>query len=96
VPAPDAGLQRDLNASLWLDDDATLLVRYRGGARDEHVTIGGRTLAVPRRVQTLVRVPVKAGYSQTVVTQSWRSSVNTPTIASVALDEGKAGTTPLA
>lgn len=87
---------RDLTAALWLDRDATLVVRYRGGARDESVLVGGRTLPVPRRVETVVRVPVKAGYSQTAVTQSWRSSAGTPTIASVALNDGQAGTTPLA
>lgn len=97
VPA-DTPIQcaANLTASLWLDDDATLLVRYRGGARDETVDVGGRTLPVPKRVETLVRVPVRAGYSQTVVAQSWRSSVNTPAIASVALDAGEKGTTPLA
>jgi hypothetical protein len=87
---------RDLTASLWLDADATLLVRYRGGPRDERVVVGGRTLAVPRRVDTLVRVPVRAGYSQTVLSQSWRSSAGTPTIASIALDDGTARTIPLA
>ncbi|HET6507746.1 MAG TPA: hypothetical protein VFG42_13225 [Baekduia sp.] len=97
VPA-DAPIEcaRDLTAALWLDADATLVVRYRGGARDEHVTVGGRVLSVPRRVDTTVRVPVKAGYSQSVVSQSWRSSVGTPTIASVDLDDGAGGTTPLA
>jgi hypothetical protein len=94
----DAPIQcaRDLTAALWLDDDATLVVRYRGGARDERVTVGGRALDVPRKVGTTVRVPVRAGYSQTVVTQSWRSSVGTPTIASVALEDGQRGTTLLA
>jgi hypothetical protein len=86
----------NLTAALWLDDDATLVVRYRGGPRDESVTVGGHRLAVPRRVATTVRVPVRAGYSQTVVAQSWRSSAGTPAILSVALDDGRAGTTPLA
>lgn len=98
ITPSDAPIQcaRDLTAALWLDRDATLVVRYRGGARDESVVVGGRTLPVPRRVDTVVRVPVKAGYSQTAVSQSWRSSAGTPAIASVALKDGRTGTIPLA
>ena len=93
----DAQIQcsRELTAALWLDAPAQLVVRYRGGARPEHVDAGGRRLAVPARVETTVRVPVPQGYTQQVLTQSWRSSVNTPTIASVALVGRDGRSTPL-
>ena len=75
----------DLTAALWLDAPATLEVTYRGGPTAQTVKAGGRTFRIPARGTATVRVAVARGYSQSAVTQGWRSSAGTPTIARVEL-----------
>ncbi|WP_445149430.1 hypothetical protein [Baekduia sp. Peel2402] len=86
VPA-DVPIQcaADLTAALWLDAPATLVVHYRGGPTAETVKANGKTYKIPARGSVDVRVAVSRGYTQSVVTQGWTSSANTPTIAGVDL-----------
>lgn len=97
VPA-DAPIEcaSDLTAALWLDAPATLVVSYRGGPTAESVTAGDKTYKIPARSPVDVRVPVSRGYSQSVVSQAWRSSADTPTVARVSLVGSDGTTTRLA
>jgi hypothetical protein len=85
----------DMTVALWLDQDATLAVRYHGGRTPQTVTAGGRTFDVAPGRDTVVRVPVAKGYTQQQVAQSWRSSVATPTVADVTLTGPDTGGRPL-
>jgi hypothetical protein len=84
---------KTMTGALWLDAPAQVALRYRGGARDETVEVGGKRWTLPARVDTTVRITAPKGYSQFAATQSWTSSVATPVPLSVTLlDAGGAST----
>ena len=76
---------RDMTGALWLDAPAQVEIRYRGGAREQHVEVGGRRWTLPARVDTIVRTAAPQGYSQFVAAHDWTSSVATPRVRSVSL-----------
>jgi hypothetical protein len=82
-----------MTGALWLDDASAVAVTYRGGARTQHVEIGGRTWTLPPRVATTVTASAPAGYSQFVATADWTSSVATPVVERVVLRSGGRATT---
>jgi hypothetical protein len=97
VPA-DAPItcSRDLTAALWLDAPAEVLIRYRGGARPESVTVGaGAPQTVRAGGTSTVRATAPAGYSQLIARQSWSSSAGTPHVLSVTLVDRDGRRTPL-
>jgi hypothetical protein len=97
VPADDPiQCAADMTAALWLDAPATLVVTYHGGPTAQTVEAGGKTFKIPARSTVAVRVPVARGYSQSAVTQHWRSSAGTPTIARVDLQAADGSTSRLA
>jgi hypothetical protein len=80
-----------LTGALWLDDPATVRVRYRGGRAPQTVTVGSKTYTVPARRDATVSFPAAAGYSQFTAQHDWTSSAGTPQVRSVSLVRG--GTT---
>jgi hypothetical protein len=80
-----------LTGALWLDDPATVQVRYRGGRVPQTVTVGSKTYTIPAGRDSTVGFPAATGYSQFTVQQDWTSSAGTPRVLSVAL--AGAGTT---
>jgi hypothetical protein len=83
---------KSMTGALWLDQAAHVEITYRGGARGQHVEVGGQRWALPARVNTTVRIRAPKGYSQFVATHDWTSSVATPTVTSVTLVEDGATT----
>ncbi|HWI71633.1 MAG TPA: hypothetical protein VNT55_06740 [Baekduia sp.] len=83
---------RDMTAALWLDAAAQVDIVYRGGAHTQHVEVGGKRWTLPARVDTIVRTPAPEGYSQLVAVHDWTSSVATPRVLSVSLNQDRRST----
>jgi hypothetical protein len=56
----------------WLDEPATLVVRFRGGATPQQLVAPDRTIrSIPPRTITTMRFPVTAGQSEIVLSLGW-------------------------
>ena len=85
-----------LGGRFWLDRPATLALVWRGGVRDEQLTAGTRTYAIPAGRRTTIRLRVPAGAVGFGLQPSWTGGTppQAPSLLAARLVD-RAGTTDL-
>jgi len=85
-----------LGGRFWLDRPATLALVWRGGTRDEQLTAGAQTYAIPAGRRTTIRLKVPAGAVGFGLQPSWSGGTppQAPSLLAARLAD-TAGTTDL-